>query len=92
VLDKAELHRLQAMCSTPSSPSSATSTASSGGLRMRNKTPGTTPRPRPKTIHIERGQDGSNGDEPDNRVGFRRQGSATNLAGMFSVVERVSVS
>lgn len=53
---------------------------------MRNKTPGTTPRPRPKTIHIERGQDGSNGDEPDNRVGFRRQGSASNLAGMLCVV------
>ncbi|XP_059481645.1 patronin isoform X5 [Neocloeon triangulifer] len=81
VIDKAELQRLQAMCSTPSSPSSATSNASSGGPRMRNKTPGTTPRPRPKTIHIERGQDGSNGDEPDNRqFGFRRQGSATNLA------------
>ncbi|CAB3360068.1 Hypothetical predicted protein [Cloeon dipterum] len=82
VIDKSELQRLQAICSTPSSPSSATSTASSGGPRMRNKTPGTTPRPRPKTIHTERGQEGSsNGDEPDNRqFGFRRQGSATNLA------------
>ncbi|XP_065345120.1 patronin isoform X5 [Cloeon dipterum] len=82
VIDKSELQRLQAICSTPSSPSSATSTASSGGPRMRNKTPGTTPRPRPKTIHIERGQEGSsNGDEPDNRqFNLHRQVSATNLA------------